>query len=91
MKLWNWTRSKNKKNIDELKIRNICYTLFDGLANQFGMTLLMNGDWFDCNHCGVIIHKSKAQESDIGMICLGCKKLFIDKSFGELKELLNKQ
>ena len=43
-------------NIFREQIRKLIYT-----EGQYrGANLIMNGDWFDCNKCGVIINKLRA-------------------------------
>lgn len=85
--------------INKQKNRNLISSVVFELAQKMGMNLLMNGEWFDCNRCGAIISRSKAQcmmggaKGDIpdvcyewGAVCLNCYQIVEKKTFGEIKE-----
>lgn len=67
--------------------------LLDEIARKKGAGLIMNGDWFDCNRCGAIINKSKAEclggGEDISSICHVYGSLCLS-CYNALKEILNK-
>lgn len=65
-------RKRKNKNIYDLLNDKKCR--LGDLFLKFGAELIMNGDWFDCNRCGVIVNanKTKSSKTQYGAVCLHC-------------------